>query len=292
MMSVSVVVPAVNAQAAIADCLKVLQRTADEIIVVDGSSDGTGARVKESFPGAQLVERGLGASIEELRYVGLKKARGDGVALTEAHAVPASNWVEEIRKALERGVKVGGGPVLPRPEADLFGWALYFARYHRFIPPLPEHRFTDFSGLNVFYHRSILERYLDQMEGTFPETFFHRLLLENGEVLTPVPHALVTSLETAPFREFVLNRYHSGRAYASRLMNGAGLAGRLQGAARAVLLLGGLWLRCAITVFRRGSYVVPFLLSSPVLSCYFACWAWGELAAFVRAMLSTRHRGR
>lgn len=245
-------------------------------MVVDASSDGTASLVKAHFPYARLLEYPCGTSIETLRYHGLMHATGDIVALTEQHAMPASDWLEQIRRAVEAGAEAGGGGVAQYGGASLQGWALYFARYYRFLPPLPRQSFTDFSALNAFYRRSLLDRYLKEMQGCFAETFFHALLRTNGHILTAVPGAVVTNLQESPFGEFALNRYRSGRFFGSQLATRAGRFRRAAGVALSALLPAIFWLRCAAAVMTRRSYVGAFLLSTPLLLCYFVCWAWGE----------------
>lgn len=253
---------------------------ADEIIIVDASEDGTVELVRTHFPSVKVIECPSRASIEALRYRGLKQAKGDVVVLTEQCVLHSPDWLDQIAQAANRGVKVGGGPVAPNATADLSCWALYFARYYRFMPPLADRPLQDFSALNVFYHRSLLERYLENMNGVFPETFFHSLLSQRGCKLIPLPEAEVTNLETASVSRFSVNRFRSGRAFASRRAARIGLLARMLGVVRSPLLPAIFWLRCARAVFSRGRYAVPFLMCSPILVLYFACWALGEMVGF------------
>jgi glycosyltransferase involved in cell wall biosynthesis len=94
----SVVVPALNEAAVLADCLTALQRQTFrggyEIIVVDnGSTDGTGA-IAERFGARLISEPRRGVCFARQR--GLSEARGEIVVSTDADTVTPPSWLERI----------------------------------------------------------------------------------------------------------------------------------------------------------------------------------------------------
>src|SRR5688572_28138580 len=93
----SVVIGSHNSKASIKDCLEALQRQQDgvgaEIIVVDNSTDGADDLIARDFPDVTLVRLHSACFIPELWEAGIRISRGEVVALTTAHCVPASNWM-------------------------------------------------------------------------------------------------------------------------------------------------------------------------------------------------------
>lgn len=118
---VSVVVPVFNGADVIGDCIRSLLGVAyprdwAEIIVVDnGSTDGT-VGVVESFGGGAvrlLHEAARGASAARNR--GIREARGEIVALTDADCVVDPGWLGALVAPLgDPTVGVVGGAVLSR----------------------------------------------------------------------------------------------------------------------------------------------------------------------------------
>ncbi|MBI5652671.1 MAG: glycosyltransferase family 2 protein [Chloroflexi bacterium] len=96
-MNVSVIVPAFNAAATLAECLAALQtqtRAPDEIIVVDdGSTDRTAELARAS--GARVLQqpnRGPAAA----RNLGAQNARGDLILFTDADCAPSPDWIAQM----------------------------------------------------------------------------------------------------------------------------------------------------------------------------------------------------
>lgn len=153
---VSVVVPAYNEAEAILECLdrlRALLVAADlhaEIVVVnDGSTDGTGEKLR-ALAGIRLVEheanQGYGAALKS----GIRAARGEIIAITDADGTYPMERIPELVAALERcdmavGARTGETvrvPLFRRPAK----WCLTaLAGY------LAEQRIPDLnSGLRVF----------------------------------------------------------------------------------------------------------------------------------------------
>jgi peptidoglycan/xylan/chitin deacetylase (PgdA/CDA1 family)/glycosyltransferase involved in cell wall biosynthesis len=103
-MQISVVIPAFNESLSIGRCLASLaaQRTCyplDVIVVDNNSSDGTEA-VAETFPFVRVI-REPDQGVSRARQAGLRQARGDVVAQTDADTQLPPDWVERIGRAFE-----------------------------------------------------------------------------------------------------------------------------------------------------------------------------------------------
>ena len=97
---VSVIVPAYNAEQTIEQCLDALTRqtvsreTYEIIVVDDGSSDGTRARVEARAGVRLLVQANAGPAAA--RNLGVQHAQGEIVLFTDADCVPAEDWIERM----------------------------------------------------------------------------------------------------------------------------------------------------------------------------------------------------
>ncbi len=95
---ISVIIPAYNAAATIADCMDALQRQAYEgryeiIVVDDGSTDNTAKIACDA--GAQVIttRRGRPAAA---RNAGIRQAAGAIICCTDADCVPRPDWLAQL----------------------------------------------------------------------------------------------------------------------------------------------------------------------------------------------------
>jgi glycosyltransferase involved in cell wall biosynthesis len=152
-MDLSVVVPTLNAESALSDCLDALSDVAPdaERIVVDGpSADGTSGMVTERDDVSVLIEiadRGVNVA----RNAGLAVASGDVIALVDGFTVVQPGWREALEEAILEGTDVVTGPVHHRTAVG-------------FETKAPEHRriagreVTYFDGGNAAMTGELLER--------------------------------------------------------------------------------------------------------------------------------------
>jgi anaerobic magnesium-protoporphyrin IX monomethyl ester cyclase len=108
---ISVIVPAYQAEGTIDRCLEALAhqtipRESYEVIVVnDGSSDGTSARVK-THAGVYLLTQ-VHAGPAAARNLGVAHARGEIVLFTDADCEPTPDWIERLVTPFCDGEVVG-----------------------------------------------------------------------------------------------------------------------------------------------------------------------------------------
>ncbi len=128
---VSVIIPVYQA-GPLSLCLEALERQslprqAFEIIVVDNGADEDLAPILAPFPLVRKIqERTVGSYAARNR--GVREARGEILAFTDADCIPAPGWVAAGVKELESGPKnlvVGGRVTLFWPGADPNPWELY-----------------------------------------------------------------------------------------------------------------------------------------------------------------------
>ncbi len=133
--SVSVVLAASNAESTIAECLESLvalryPRELLEIVVVDnGSSDGTRSILERLGDAVVVVEERRTRGPAAARNAGVRRARGDVIALTDVDCTVDPSWLAELVAPLaDESVGIGGGSILARRPAN--GAELYGETIH------------------------------------------------------------------------------------------------------------------------------------------------------------------
>lgn len=119
-MDLSVVVPTLNAQSALSDCLDAIDDAAPdaECIVVNGpSADGTSGMVTERDDVAALVEL-ADRNVNAARNAGIEAATGDVVAFVDGYTAVSPGWREALESAVDTGAAVVAGPVAGREAGD------------------------------------------------------------------------------------------------------------------------------------------------------------------------------
>lgn len=117
-MDLSVVVPTLNAESALADCLDALADAVPdaERIVADGpSADGTSGMVTRRDDVAVLIEL-ADRNVNVARNAGISAATGDVVAFVDGFTVVDAGWGDGLDAALADGGDVVAGPVVGRPD--------------------------------------------------------------------------------------------------------------------------------------------------------------------------------
>ena len=113
--TISVVIAWVNPLELLLPCLESLERQtgrrADEVIVVTRWDESEQHRLLCSYPAIDVLSASANTPITSLRSIGIKRASGDVIAVTEDHCVPCGDWISTIELQMKRGCAVVGGPV-------------------------------------------------------------------------------------------------------------------------------------------------------------------------------------
>lgn len=172
---VSVIVLNYNNTTDIDDCLESLLHQnypQYEIIVVDnGSTDGSADHVAKKFPGLQLIRNKTNAGFAAGNNAGIRKAKGELIALFNNDAVADKNWLREIVHVAQSSGKIGivGGKVLLKNPKGKLAWT---GGRLRMCPPTglniteeDEQQYVDWiSGCSLLFKRELLDKvgYLDE----------------------------------------------------------------------------------------------------------------------------------
>lgn len=120
-MKVSVVVTVLNEEQTIVSLIRTLINQSVkplEIIIVDGgSTDRTLTLIKEQSQKSSVPIREIrlrGSNRSQARNEGIRQARGDIVAVTDAGCEADVNWLQQLIQKFENGIEAVGGFYLPR----------------------------------------------------------------------------------------------------------------------------------------------------------------------------------
>ena len=156
----SVVIASVNGLPAIQECLERLEALAEsdqmEILVLDRRTDGTAQAIAERFPRVAVTAGLAGKSIPALRWMGMRAARGEMIAVLEDHCMVAPQWAAEILRYADSPYGVVGGPVENGATEGILDRAFFLAEYGALMPPLPEGEANSVAGNNAAYRRNVL----------------------------------------------------------------------------------------------------------------------------------------
>ena len=121
-MRISVVIPVLNEEKRLPECLKALNNNREkpyEIIVADGGSTDSTKEIASAY-GCVVLDNPKGHAPGG-RNVGIKKAKGDIIAFTDGDCIPDRLWIENIRKAFEAEKLDGlGGCVIPAESSNKY----------------------------------------------------------------------------------------------------------------------------------------------------------------------------
>lgn len=174
----SVIIPAYQAEDTIDRCLEALAHqtvlpTRYEILVVDdGSTDGTVARVQAHTDVRLLRQERRGPAAA--RNLGVDHARGQIVLFTDADCEPLPDWIERMAAALVEGVVGAKGTYLTRQRALVA----------RFVQLEYEDKYDRMAG----------EATIDFVD-TYAAAYRRDVFLENGGFDTAFPAASVEDQE-------------------------------------------------------------------------------------------------
>jgi cellulose synthase/poly-beta-1,6-N-acetylglucosamine synthase-like glycosyltransferase len=120
---VSIVIPTKNNGDIIEKCLKSIQnldypKDKLEVIIVDGYSTDNTVEIAKKY-GCKIIFENKG-TISYARDVGVKHAKGDFIAFTDADCVVDRNWIKELIKHFndEKVAGVGGPNITPEDDTE------------------------------------------------------------------------------------------------------------------------------------------------------------------------------
>jgi hypothetical protein len=213
----SVVIATTQAWPEIRGCLDSLYAQASElraeIIVADGNGRGL-PDTESCYPQVRWL-KALGATVFQLRALGMAAAKGDIVAVTEDHCRVTPGWCRQILRAHREwpAAAVIGGAVENGATEHLGDWANFFISNGAFLLPVPTGEREDVTGqANISYKRRVLPAAYPAIG--MVEAHYKQLLRERGEKLVNDDRIVVEHVQSLGFLGSCLIHYHDGRCTA------------------------------------------------------------------------------
>jgi hypothetical protein len=275
---VSVVIPVRLAQATIESTLEAAIAQArdlgGEVIAAVWRGDSSFEIVKSVAAREEDVLRIVVADqrcgVPQLRRDGVCAARASWVVITEDHCLFPSGWLAGLL-ASEGDVRGGG---VSNGRFSYAGWAQYFTRYSAFLPPVPKGMTRRLPGTGACYSRQLLNS--PSLADGFWEAEFNGELLGRGVRFFMDPALTVAQRQQRGWLEFAALRFRHGRCYGGR--RGGSKLGLLL---RAPLILVILMWRAIREELHQRYHLGWFVLTLPLLICYFLAWSLGEATGYM-----------
>jgi len=275
-------------------CLEALRRQVNppamEVLVTCDARLGGIKELEQRFPETSFIvvnelrSARSGPSREhhdELRWIGMRKARAPLIALIEDVGRPDSNWAAAlVREHAQPYAAIGGAMEngIDRP----LNWAVYFGDFGRYQNPVLRGPSAYVSDANVCYKREALERVAGAWADTYSESRVHAALVGRGEVIALSPEVIVNQhrlgLHLGPA---LVERYVWGRSYAAVRVERVSTPRRVVFAVLCPLLPFVLLLRQWGNVMRTKRNQGAFLKALPLTFLLDVGWSWGEFMGYV-----------
>ena len=215
---ISVIVATIEPWPAIQPCLDRLlpqtEKAGAEVIVADGTADGSGVPPKSSGLNGFSVMSVPGASVFTLRARASWNSTGSLLAFTEDHCVVDTTWIDRLLAAHRShpAADMVAGPVTNGSSDGLADWANFLMTFAEVMPPIPARPLRRTPPMsNASFQRRVMlggEPPEGWLELVLAPTIAHegRLLYEDA---IRVSHVQPRSLGDA-----ITSHFHNGRSSA------------------------------------------------------------------------------
>lgn len=280
--SLSIVVASFSALEQLETCLESLRPAivaGAEVVVCRADEGAELATLIAAYPDVSFVGAPVESDVFRLRTIGVEAASRGLIALTEDHVTVSEQWAAALLGGFAAGHDVVGGPVVPRTDAGLVEWAIYFCEYGRYRGPGIAGPTDALSGVNVAYRRSVLDDGRSLWKTAFYESDLHAEFAKHGSHMILVPEAQVWAALQMTLREASSHLFHGANRFGrhrGRSLSVGMVAARALAFPLTALVL---WFRAA-----RRNFSLRALLSFPVTLWLFAAWSAGEASGYLAAL--------
>ena len=265
------------------------QAGAAEVIVAFRGISDLAALLGSRFPRVRFVRGPADASVFLLRALGVHETRGRLIAMLEDHSAVCAGWAQVILDAHSAGLMICGGPIENDAKSEAYDWALYFAEYGIYMPPMPAGPTPILSGVNIAYDRETLLSCRQVWESVFYETDVNAALASAGHNLYMLPEACVTSRLRMRMGEAMKHLFIGGIHFGDfRKAQCGPLARRLWLIAAPAVPLMLLLRIIRLTLTRRPGRMIQIIRALPYLLLLLGAWSAGEARSYARGAAAHR----
>ncbi len=252
-----------------------------EIIVVSCPQNAPAEHVKKEFSRVKFLQSSERLGIPQLRAVGMSRATGNIIAITEDCCIPSENWFEEIRKAHKLGYGAAGGSIEKGSSNKIVNWAVYLCEYSEAMPPIPAGEVAGIPGNNASYKREVLEQVDESIRKDYWEFFLHEELRRQNVKLLSVPAMVVVKKKEFSFLYFLTQRFYYSRSFAGMRRTRIPTSRRLLSVLISPLIPFLMTWRIAQQVHQKKRHYKAFLMSLPLLTIFMVSYAAGEFVGYL-----------
>jgi hypothetical protein len=281
---ISVVIASVSGVSCIQECLEKLEvlpeRQEIEVLVLDRRTDGTAEMIFRRFPKVTVLSGLHGKSIPELRWIGMRKARANLIAVIEDHCMVPSHWATEILQFANSPYGVIGGPVENGSRDRLTDWAYFLAEYGTCMPPLADGESNGVPGNNAVYRREILPL-SESSWGSVWECFLQQEL--SRRKVRMYLHGGMTLYHKKSFRldKMLVQRFLYSRSFAAMKAQYMPVMWRLIYALLSAALPAVLLWRMTRSLVSKRRNLKEFIAGLPIIALFLLSWGSGEMAGYL-----------
>jgi hypothetical protein len=254
-----------------------------EIIIATRHGEALRRQLHAHFPDAILLPAAPSTPITTLRSMGLKRARGAILVVTEDHCTPGPHWIAVFRQTMADGhCMMVGGPVDHATPARWRDWAAFLTDYAGAVPPAAGSQDVPrVPGNNIAYRRELRDDLCHVLDQGVWESFYQDRLAARGVPVCYVPELVIYHRRPFGIRYFLAQRFHFCRAYAAMRLQSLTRWGRMKYAVGSLLLPPLLLLRGFWTLHRRRRYARRYLACLPLIALYVIAGAAGEMQGYL-----------
>jgi hypothetical protein len=282
--ALSVVVASVNGWPMLGATLRSLdaqpERPRMEVIVVEAVGGETRRRLREHRPAVEVIESDSRRTIPGLRHLGVRRARGDLVAILEDHGEAAPGWAAALIQAHDGPWGAVGG-VVENGRDGLVNWAAFFCEYAPYMAPVPEGDSHDLPGNNIAYKRPHLLRHAGELEQGRWESWINDKIRADGVPIASTNRAVVRHIKPFRLGHFLVQRFHFARSYAGMRRVDQSIARRLVYGFGSLALPALLTLRVTRTAVAKRRHLGRFAACLPLIGLFHTVGAAGEMIGYL-----------
>lgn len=300
-ISVSVIIPSYNEVETISPCLSSLslQTGLDtdirvEIIVVDSSTDGTDALIKQKFPSIKLYHSEQKMYPGDARNYGVRHSNGEILAFLDADCRVEETWIRQVLDAYQvTQCPVLGGAIANGNPESYVGWGYYFSSFSQWMPRHRHEPFeiADLPSTFLACKRSVFEQCGPFLEGTLcQDTVFMWNVMDAGYKACFVPEIQIFHTNIDDFYGVVRRKVKHGKTFARLRVSEKQFSIFKQ----LLFAVGSLILPFLITYRRTKDIVLAqkywgqFIVAMPMTLISIFCWSLGELLGYAEFKNDTR----
>lgn len=284
-IALTVVVAALDTAPDVEPCLRAMTAQVAErpieILVVANPGHPMAAGGAWATPGVTPIVAPIAGLVPDLWALGIQRARGAIVAVTISGCVPAPGWIDSILEAHRSPDAAVGGPIVQADRSRYGDWAVCFARYGPYFPPLSTSPTPEVPGDNGSYKRDALAPDLDAIARMgFWEVEVNAALRARGASLRLDPRMTVAHTHSYGVAAFCRQRWTHGRRFGAARAARLGIGARLARVAAAPITLAVMLARAGGHAKRAG-LTGRFVTAAPLVGLFYAFWLAGESAGLI-----------